>query len=103
MNPRFLVDAQLPPALADHLSSIGLNRVDLGAASDSVIWAYAKQSEMVLISKDEDFVSTASRSHLGPPVIWVRLGNTTNRVLWRAFKETCRYRRHSKLESVLLR
>jgi predicted nuclease of predicted toxin-antitoxin system len=91
MKPRFLVDAQLPPALADHLSSIGcyaqhVSRVGLGAATDNAIWVYAEQSGMVLITKDEDFVS-ASRSHIGPPVIWVRLGNTTNRVLWHAFEK----------------
>jgi predicted nuclease of predicted toxin-antitoxin system len=92
MKPRFLVDAQLPPALADQLSSYGYHaqhvaRIGLRAASDKAIWAHAKQSGMVLITKDEDFVSGAWRSDIGPQVVWIRLGNTTNRVLWRALQE----------------
>jgi len=93
MKPRFLVDAQLPPALADRLSSVGyyaehVTRVGLGAASDNAIWAYAEQHQMTLITKDEDFVSAASRGDRGPRVVWVRLGNTTNRALWHALGQT---------------
>jgi predicted nuclease of predicted toxin-antitoxin system len=92
MKPRFLVDAQLPPALADRLSSMGyyaehVARVGLGGAGDNAIWAYAKQSGMILITKDEDFVSTASRGEMVPQVIWIRLGNTTNRALWQVLSE----------------
>jgi predicted nuclease of predicted toxin-antitoxin system len=64
MKPRFLVDTQLPPALADHLAARGrhaehVTRIALGAASDKEIWTYAKKSQMVLIRKDEDFASAA--------------------------------------------
>jgi predicted nuclease of predicted toxin-antitoxin system len=46
---RFLVDAQLPPGLAQHLILRALSR------------------------------------HGGPPIVWVRLGNTTNRALLAVF------------------
>lgn len=92
MKPRFLVDAQLPPALADYLSARGYHaehvaRAGLRAATDKQIWLYAQISKMVLISKDEDFASAAWQTRKGPQVLWVRIGNTTNRVLWRAFQD----------------
>jgi predicted nuclease of predicted toxin-antitoxin system len=93
MKPRFLIDAQLPPALADQLLAQGYHaehvvRIGLGTASDKAIWEQASRSDMVLITKDEDFVSGSWASALKPQVIWIRLGNTTNRVLWRAFQES---------------
>jgi predicted nuclease of predicted toxin-antitoxin system len=68
--------------LADQLSSLGyhaehVSRVGLRAATDDEIWTYAKQHEMVLICKDEDFASAVWRSETEPQVLWVRLGNTT--------------------------
>jgi predicted nuclease of predicted toxin-antitoxin system len=51
------------------------------------IWAYAQKSKMVLISKDEDFASAAWQSRKGPQVLWVRIGNSTNRVLRQAFQD----------------
>jgi predicted nuclease of predicted toxin-antitoxin system len=85
---RFLVDAQLPPGLASKLVEHGypaehVNRVGLGVASDGAIWAYARQTEATLITKDEDFTSLARRDPTGPAVIWIRLGNITNESLWR--------------------
>jgi len=57
---RFVVDAQLPPALArllathghtaEHVADIGLRDAD-----DSPIWAYALLHQAVFVTKDEDF------------------------------------------------
>ena len=57
---RFLIDAQLPPGLAQKLAarsypSEHVNRVDLGIASDDAIWRYAASTGAILITKDEDF------------------------------------------------
>jgi predicted nuclease of predicted toxin-antitoxin system len=35
----------------------------------------------VLITKDEDFVGLVQRSPSGPTLVWIKLGNTRNRVL----------------------
>jgi len=35
----------------------------------------------VLVTKDEDFVTMRALSAAGPAMIWVRVGNTTNRAL----------------------
>jgi len=63
---RFLVDAQLPPGLADRLATRGylaehVNRMGLGAASDSALWQHAARVRATLVTKDEDFVDLALR------------------------------------------
>jgi predicted nuclease of predicted toxin-antitoxin system len=84
---RFLIDAQLPPALARHLVVRGheaehLADIGMLTASDALIWQRAVDSNAVLITKDEDFVTVRALSKQGgPPIVWVRLGNTTRRAL----------------------
>lgn len=73
--PRFLVDAQLPPALARKLTTLGHTAihvldVDLLAASDSEIWDYALADSAVIITKDEDFAIRASVSKSAPAIVW---------------------------------
>lgn len=90
MTAAFLVDAQLPPGLYELLKSQGckathVSEVGLGAASDAAIWKRAKDEGAVLISKDEDFALLSRRDPDGPPVVWIRLGNTTNRALGLTF------------------
>ena len=56
---RFLVDAQLPPALARWLASQGheaehVTDIGLASARDLDIWKYAQTTGAVIISKDED-------------------------------------------------
>jgi predicted nuclease of predicted toxin-antitoxin system len=58
---RFLVEAQLPPALARRLDALGHNAehvADCGllSATDEVIRAYAASRGAVIVTKDDDFV-----------------------------------------------
>jgi predicted nuclease of predicted toxin-antitoxin system len=83
---RFLVDAQLPPALATWLAARGhqaqaVRDAGLRGATDSAIWAAGLQQGAVIITKDEDFVERALQTTTGPQVVWLRIGNCTNRVL----------------------
>ena len=76
----FLVDNQLPAALARFLTSRGLDcwhvlDVDLPNASDAEIWEYASRNDCVLISKDEDFFYLANVPSAKVRLIWIRLGN----------------------------
>ena len=87
---RFLVDAQLPPALARWLAAAGHPAQHVGdhgllEADDRRIWQFALDHEAVLITKDEDF---AIRRVLesGPTIVWVRLGNTRRQELLRWFE-----------------
>ena len=77
---RFLVDAQLPPALARRLESLGHRAehvFDLGLAQapDDQVRATAAESGAVIVTKDEDFAVHRILHH-GPSVVWVRMGNT---------------------------
>jgi len=89
---RFLIDAQLPPALARWLSARGheaTHVLDHGLleARDVAIWAEAHRQGAFLISKDEDFVHLRITRTDGPAVIWVRIGNTTRRELLDGFTQ----------------
>jgi predicted nuclease of predicted toxin-antitoxin system len=88
---RFLIDAQLPPALAQRLNARGyaahhVNPIGLGSASDSAIWRHAAQTQATLVTKDEDFAAWAERDVKGPQVIWICVGNISNDALWRAIE-----------------
>ena len=77
---RFLVDNQLPIALARFLAGRGTechHVLDLGfgQASDREIWRYAAEHQMVVISKDEDFFRLAEQPGAAVQLVWVRLGN----------------------------
>jgi predicted nuclease of predicted toxin-antitoxin system len=72
---RFLIDAQLPPGLAQRLADRGypsehVNRINLGVASDDAIWRYAGRTGSILMTKDEDFVALSEREASGPQVVW---------------------------------
>ena len=82
----FLIDAQLPPALARWIESLGLRAehvADIGMndANDRAIWLWAKDTNAVIISKDSDFVTLATLEENCPPVVWIRLGNTRRKAL----------------------
>lgn len=77
---RFLVDAQLPPALARRIDAMGYrceHVADCGllAAPDPTIRTYASAVGAVIITKDEDF-AVHLLLHGGPAIVWLRLGNT---------------------------
>lgn len=88
---RFLIDAQLPPALArwlveqghaaDHVADIGM-----AAASDWDIWQRATASAAIIVTKDEDVARRRAMADAGPTIVWVRVGNTTRRVLLEWFR-----------------
>jgi len=82
---KFLIDAQLPPALCTWLRDRGHSAVhvaDIGmiAASDAGIAAHVEAGGAILISKDEDFVTLRLPDRFA--FVWLRCGNTTNRALF---------------------
>lgn len=88
---RFLVDAQLPPALARLLESLGhvaehVEDIGLRHADDSLIWLHAIQHGAAIITKDEDFPLRLRRGSAAPVVVWLRIGNTSRRALLRWFE-----------------
>lgn len=82
----FLVDAQLPPALARWLTELGhaaehVDDVGMRDAEDIVIWNDALLRGAVIVTKDADFAERTARTPTGPVILWLRIGNATNRVL----------------------
>jgi len=83
---KFLVDAQLPPALARWLREAGheaehVEDAGVREGSDSAIWAHALQKGAIIVTKDEDFAARSAQAAAAPVIVWLRVGNTTNRVL----------------------
>ena len=82
----FLVDAQLPPALARWLRDCGysataVREMGLREATDTQIWNAARESGSEIITKDEDFAIRSQQKAEGPRIIWLRIGNVSNRAL----------------------
>ena len=89
---KFLVDAQLPARLAQFLSELGHEsvhvwEVGLRGATDEEIWKHAAAIGAALIRKDEDFVIMRALASLGSAVVWVRIGNCTNKILLGRFSQ----------------
>ena len=87
---RLIVDAQLPPALADELRKAGcdavaVREIGLREAKDSEIWNYAVQNGAAIITKDEDFAERCLHASNPPVVVWLRIGNATNPTLFQWF------------------
>ncbi|MGP8200901.1 MAG: DUF5615 family PIN-like protein [Limisphaerales bacterium] len=83
---RFLVDTQLPAALARWLREHGheaehVLEISLAQSKDTLIWHYAQEQGQVIIIKDEGFAEWVRRGRPGPSVVWLRLGNSSKRVL----------------------
>jgi predicted nuclease of predicted toxin-antitoxin system len=88
---RFLVDAQLPPALAVWIVNKGheataVRDIGLQTSPDAAIWEHARTSDAIIVTKDEDFAQLAAVRPPPPRVLWIRLGNTTNANLIRTLE-----------------
>lgn len=92
------LDAQLPPSLALWLNStFGVQAVpvrDLGLRDeeDSKLFKAARAAEVVLMTKDSDFLVLLERHGPPPQVVWLTSGNTSNehlrQILQSAFPQT---------------
>ena len=84
---RLLVDAQLPPALARWLGERGcaatpVRELGLRDSDDGSLWNFAITGGWTVLTKDEDFVARCVGNPAAPAVVWLRIGNCTNRVLF---------------------
>jgi predicted nuclease of predicted toxin-antitoxin system len=81
---RFLVDAQLPPALCGWFGERGFEAEHVterlsGQTPDAEIAAFVSEKGFVLVTKDDDF---ALRHPSGDyRLLWLRCGNITNPAL----------------------
>jgi predicted nuclease of predicted toxin-antitoxin system len=75
-----LFDQNLAPRLAQDLAdlfpgSVHVRTLGLESARDEVIWQYAKERNLTIVTKDDDFRQRAFLRGHPPKVIWLRLGN----------------------------
>ena len=90
---KFLIDNQLPAALAQYLRDRGFDcqhvmEAGLGDALDSEICRHAENQGHIIISKDEDFFYFAKRREAKIKLIWIRLGNCRTSALLAAFERS---------------
>ena len=86
----FLVDNQLPVALAQWLNSNGNDAVHvltcgLDSSCDLDIWTLAAAESRIVVSKDEDFLHLANRPGDVGCLLWVRVGNCRTATLLALF------------------
>jgi predicted nuclease of predicted toxin-antitoxin system len=85
---KFIVDANLPPALAHWLVSVGhdachVDGLGMTSAPDRTIWQRAREMDACIVTKDEDFTLLHALDPTGPAVVWLRIGNAVRSVLLR--------------------
>ena len=77
---RLLFDQNLSPHLYETLrdlypESLHVRSVGLESASDYVVWQYARDNRLTIVSKDSDFRQLSFTLGYPPKVIWIRRGN----------------------------
>jgi len=79
------IDAQLSPALAawinqtyDKINAQSVRAVGLRDAEDEEIFQAARDADVIVMSKDSDFLNLLDRDGPPPKVIWVTCGNTSS-------------------------
>ena len=76
----FLFDENLPVNILFSPSLPVEHVTDLGESpSDTEIWEYAKQNDLVIVSKDADFSDRIITSTPPPRVVHLRFGNMRKR------------------------
>ena len=81
---KLLFDQNLSPRLCDLLFDVctdlvHVRTVGLATADDSVVWEYARQHDLIIVSKDGDFSSRAFLYGAPPKVVWILVGNCSTR------------------------
>lgn len=83
---KFLVDNQLPSALARWIAAKGHDAVHvldlgLGQEADRALWDFAAKEGRIIVSKDEDFFFLATRPDDLGRLLWLRLRNCRKQAL----------------------
>jgi predicted nuclease of predicted toxin-antitoxin system len=80
---RLLFDENLSHQLARLLAdifpqSLHVRDVGLKSADDAVVWQYAKENHLIIVSKDSDLHQRSFVIGHPPKLVWVRLGNCSS-------------------------
>lgn len=77
---KLLFDENLSPKLPNRLldlfpNSLHVRDVGMKATTDPIVWDYAKDNDLMIVSKDADMHDLSLVFRTPPKVIWLRLGN----------------------------
>lgn len=77
---KLLFDQNLSPSLVNspadiypesvHVQSVGLDRGD-----DRAVWDFARLQNLVIVTKNADFLESSLMAGAPPKVVWIRRGN----------------------------
>lgn len=88
-----IVDAQLSPHLAPWISqTFGMEAFSVGYlgyrdATDTEIFEYARASQAIVLTKDDDFVRLHHQRGSPPKIIWITCGNTSNEYIKKILRD----------------
>ena len=80
------LDAQLPPSLAPWITEnigepcLAVREIGLRDAVDFDIFTQAKKANVIVMTKDKDFIELLYVHHAPPKVIWLTCGNIKAKV-----------------------
>jgi predicted nuclease of predicted toxin-antitoxin system len=79
---KLLFDENLSPSLVglvrdEYPGSAHVRDVGLRGAPDKRIWAHARESGFVIVSKDDDFRQRSLLEGAPPKVVWLQVGNAS--------------------------
>jgi predicted nuclease of predicted toxin-antitoxin system len=88
---RLLFDQNLSPwlcrGLADRFPDpVHVREIGLRQAEDAVIWDYAAQHGLAIVTKDADFRQRSFLLGHPPKIIWLRLGNCSTKAIEAALR-----------------
>lgn len=77
---KLLYDENLPPRLVPRLAdlypaSVHVRDIGLKNVPDELVWQYAQDNGLTIVSKDSDFHHRSLLFGFPPKVIWLRRGN----------------------------
>lgn len=91
---KLLFDENLSPKLPRLLAelfpdSIHVRDVGLKSADDPIVWQYAKQNDLIIVSKDSDLHQRSFLFGHPPKLVWIRLGNCSTSAIEKLLSAYC--------------
>ncbi|HMD86592.1 MAG TPA: DUF5615 family PIN-like protein [Terriglobia bacterium] len=88
---KLLLDQNLSPRLVRTLEAVypGSSHVrllGLRDADDAVVWEFARDHDLIIVSKDSDFHQRSFVFGFPPKVIWIRRGNCPTTDIEKVFR-----------------
>jgi predicted nuclease of predicted toxin-antitoxin system len=83
---KLLFDQNLSPSLVERLQdlfpgSVHVKDVHLERAPDYLVWEYARDHSLCIVTQDADFADQVVLDGFPPKVLWLRTGNSSTKQL----------------------